>query len=732
MGTRIEDFYLNTVLSQSQRNVISKLEEFLEDKSKSVFILKGYAGSGKTFLTLGLIKYLEANGYLAMLCAPTGKASKVLTDKSKKFAQTVHGTIYGKPETTLDFQKDVAENGFLRLHFPLRKNLFGERTVFIVDEASLVGDNDSSGEYTVFGSGRLLKDFFCYVNLNPTENEKKIIFIGDSAQLPPVGMNLSPALDKKYLQKEFGVLADEEILTDIVRQVADSKIISNSLILRKGLETSNFNDLHFQLKEGEVQEATAAEGLKVAISTYKQDIKLKTNLDFQCTVIVGSNRLVSQYNKCIRQEIFENADNIQPGDLLLVCKNSMLTNLLNGDFIRVLNVGISWNRTVTLNKKNERTGVVEKEVVVLKFRKLKVFSSPDLIRDLVVLENLIESEQGSLSQIENQALFVNFCIRHPDIRPKSERFNFELTRDEEFNALHVKYGYAMTCHKAQGSQWPLVIVDCYNDNKRNAAYFRWLYTAITRASQKLILISPPHFNSYSNMKFVMGNLFPGALNRKVNTPYVKEDAPASCKNQSNLENFSSDNEFCKAEEFGLTKSTPFLLEVFRRVCQKLTPGISIKNVRHCQYCEIYVFETEGNKIQIELFYNGKNTVTKVKAKGSSLEEIKILRLLEVVIGFSLEGSAASTTGKPFSKDFLVDFDKKIQEEARNMGLKIKGRREMQYSLRYIFYVDNDSTTIDYYFNSKNLFTKVNIVNSGRGEVLPLAKKLTEIIKCSIS
>ena len=230
----------------------------------------------------------------------------------------------------------MSENGFFRLHFPLGKNVFGERTVFIVDEASLVGDNESSGDCTVFGSGRLLKDFFCYVNLNPTENDKKIIFIGDSAQLPPVGMNLSPALDKKYLQKEFGVLADEEILTDIVRQVAGSKIISNSSILRKGLETSNFNDLHFELKEGEVQEATAAEGLKVAISMYKQDIKLKTKLDFQCTVIVGTNRLVSQYNKCIRREIFESSDNIQPGDLLLVCKNSMLSNLLNGDFIRVL------------------------------------------------------------------------------------------------------------------------------------------------------------------------------------------------------------------------------------------------------------------------------------------------------------------------------------------------------------------------------------------------------------
>ena len=122
----------------------------------------------------------------------------------------------------------------------------------------------------------------------------------------------------------------------------------------------------------------------------------------------------------------------------------------------------------------------------------------------------------------------------------------------------------------------------------------------------------------------------------------------------------------------------------------------------------------------------------MKTKGSRPEEIKLLRLLEEVIGFSLEGSSASTTGKPFSKDFLVEFDKKIQEGARNMGLTIRGRREMQYSLRYIFHVDNDSTTIDYYFNSKNLFTKVNIVNSGKGEALSLAKKLTEIIKCSIS
>lgn len=712
---RIENFFRDVTLTPSQQFVLQQLEEFFKNPEKNVFILRGYAGTGKTFLTLGVTRFLQDQGTPFHLVAPTGKAAKVLKRKSRQDASTIHRLIYQSKDIRTFHQDEILETGTYRFYVPIRTNIDSSRTVYIVDESSMVSDLLSDDEFLVFGTGKVLTDFLNYVNIDHNDHAKKIIFIGDDAQLPPVGMNFSPALNKEYLKKKFGVKVEEASLNDIVRQKKDSEILKNSLSMRKGLEAGKFNTLKFNLKQGEVEDLEP----KDVADKYEnfsdfQQIECDQEIS-KCAVIAYTNQSVLKYNQIIRERIFgENPREIEEGDLLLVYQNNVHYGLMNGDILRVMeNTGDVWSRQITLKNKNETTGQVTEKKVVLTYRRIKVVTEDLSELYCTICESFLCSQNSSPLSEENRAAYVSFCMRNPRLRRDSEEFKQQLFQDEEFNALKVKYGFAMTCHKAQGSQWPTVIVDCsYGGNKRTAFYFRWLYTAITRASERLFLINRPEFTAFSSMSY-QRNLIPA---HPGSTP-TKRITTETSHNQNTYTATPSSQTISKItttqqmspDTFGITEDFPFLLNLFRRICETIEPDVSIRDVIHHNYQETYVFEKNRELIKITFFYNGKEELTKIQPNGLTPNTASLTKSLKKLIGLSGKENLPRESSTSFGSDFLDDFDSKLRETAQSLGIEIRNCRQLPYALRYTFVNGNETAVFDFFYNSKESFTKVRPV-----------------------
>lgn len=345
----------------------------------------------------------------------------------------------------------------------------------------------------------------------------------------------------------------------------------------------------------------------------------------------------------------------------------------------------------------------------------------------VIYENLLGSPSPTLTAEERKAAFINFCIRHPNIRQNSSAFKEALYKDEEFNAIPVKFGYATTCHKAQGGQWPFVVIDCgYWGNQRTAFYFRWLYTAVTRASKKITLLGAPHLSPYSDLKYVDSNNTFQNSQASV-TPMSIFQLASELSRQ-----FGSSPDEKEAEEFGLTKDYAPMLDLFREVKKLLTElneDVTIKNILHQQYKEVYVLSLGGRKARIDISYNAKGRVTKIRPEVMSTDGCRISSLFGRLEGFHI-GEELMEANKRFSKDFLNDFDQKLRQEAKKLGLKISDSQEKQYALRYEFRTNNDFLVEDFFFNSKDVFTKINVVKRGKGEAHVLVKQLIEVVRNS--
>lgn len=247
----LEFFFKKYHLTDNQEELIIKLNSFLFNSNSNFFLLKGYAGTGKTFIIKGLTEYLKEIGRNYILSAPTGKASKVIQEKTNSKAFTIHKTIYSN--TDLKEYKLSEEDRTYKFYFELAVNENSNDTIYIIDESSMVSNIYSEMEFIRFGSGFLLQDLMKYINLDQNDHNKKVIFIGDNAQLPPVGMNFSPALDIQYLIEHFGVQVEEFELTEVVRQQEDSGILKNASKLRKSLKSKIFNQLDIETTNQDVE-----------------------------------------------------------------------------------------------------------------------------------------------------------------------------------------------------------------------------------------------------------------------------------------------------------------------------------------------------------------------------------------------------------------------------------------------------------------------------------------------
>ncbi|MEQ5790591.1 AAA family ATPase [Muricauda sp. NFXS6] len=447
--------------TEKQGLALNKLANFvLEGKKDDVFLLKGFAGTGKTTLVATLVSSLWKVKMSSVLMAPTGRAAKVMSVYSGNKAFTIHKKIY--------FPKKQSGGG---IQFVLAPNKH-RNTVFIVDEASMIPDAPADSK--LFENGSLLDDLMFYVY---SGHNCKLILIGDTAQLPPVKLELSPALDENRLSLNYNKEVECLELDEVMRQSDDSGILYNATNLREQLQSDFFEDFKFDLAQykdivrlidgNEIQEAID--------SSYGENGKEQT------AIIVRSNKRANLYNQNIRERILFLDNEISVGDYMMVVKNnyfwlkpnSEAGFIANGDIIEVLEL------------------FAIKELYGFKFAevKVKMVDYPNQKPfETVLLLDTITTVTPSLSYEDGNKLYQEVMKDYAHEKSKYRKF-LGVKNNRFFNALQVKFSYAITCHKSQGGQWDTVFVEQpYLPNGVDKDYLRWLYTAVTRAERQLYLI----------------------------------------------------------------------------------------------------------------------------------------------------------------------------------------------------------------------------------------------------
>ncbi len=444
----------------SQRKLFGTLARFMLDRHKrEVLMITGYAGTGKTTTVKSLIQTLAAFKIKSLLMAPTGRAAKVLSAYSGRPAYTIHKKIYRQKSSSEGFGD-----------FLLDRNLH-QNTYFIVDEASMI--SNQSLEAAIFGSGRLLDDLVEYVYQG---TGCKLVLIGDSAQLPPVRMELSPALDPAQMEG-YGLNVRQAFLSEILRQSAESGILYNATLIRKLIDSGKDEFPRLQM-EGfpDIERVSGEELIELLSDTYDHYGEEET------VVVTRSNKRANMFNQGIRNQILWREEELAVGDFIMVVKNNYywidqeekLDFIANGDIAEIIKIH----------------GYQELYGFHFADLRLRLVDYDDIELDAKILMDTIHVNQASLSREENKKLFYNVLEDYQDLTTKKARYQ-KVKENPFFNALQVKFAYAVTCHKAQGGQWKVVFVDhgYLNEEMINKEFYRWLYTAFTRATEKLYLIN---------------------------------------------------------------------------------------------------------------------------------------------------------------------------------------------------------------------------------------------------
>ena len=672
-------------LTSSQQAAIAAFKEFLNG-DEQVFMLKGAAGTGKTTLVVEFVRMLEKEARGCFLMAPTGRAAHILGSKVGLKACTIHKGIYGLSELKSTSQnKDDEDDGGLHMRFGLKKNDGPTGAVYIVDESSMVSDSMSENEAFAFGSGCLLTDLFEFAC------GRKIVFVGDYAQLPPIEMNFSPALDKEYIENRFGCKVREVMLREVMRQSDGSVMLANATRIRKAIEDKSF--IEFKLDNG--------------IDTVAEDIDLlrpyfdlsPTKPDVRSAVIAYSNKQALDYNIAIRRHYYgENAPRLMAGDLLMVCRNnySYEHELFNGNIVQV--VTCQPDNEVECHNVRVKLGKDRIESVALKFRKVSIRFSGNgnpVSLDVMLLDNFLDDQSGSIGGLLARASIVDFNNRLPqNIKSKEseirrllrskEKLTIEqqelcneykhlLNKDPYYNAVICKYGYAMTCHKAQGGEWHNVFIDmCRYGGTANEDYFRWAYTALTRASKKIWHFRSPDFNYISNL-------------------VVEEITPSS---KLKVSNYAENSDFCEAR--------------FKRIkirAQKL--GLLVSEDRSKLYQHIVTFaDGKSNSASFQLWYNAKGYSAKDVLIASTSEDLSSLCRPVIEASYAPSNVPFSAPDRPFAEK-LVAF---VRSQLDECGIQLLDITRDNY--QDVFHLKTDGIAqVRFIYTAKGSYTYMRLLSS---------------------
>jgi exodeoxyribonuclease-5 len=469
LGALIRENFLHNP-TKEQEKAISLLSDFLLSREQdSIFLLKGYAGTGKTSLLAALVRTMQQLRLRVMLLAPTGRAAKVLSNYAGAPAFTIHRKIYR--------QKSITEMDVFQNNINMRQD-----TLFIVDEASMIA-NDAH-EQTMFGTGRLLDDLMQYVY---SCNGCRLLLVGDTAQLPPVGETESPALSRTMLEG-YGMEVTELCLTQVVRQLEESGILWNATMLRSLIQNDDVYAFP-KLRGKSFPDIKVLPGNEL-IEALEQSYR---NHGTDGTIVVTrSNKRANIFNNGIRTRILDYETELYGGDLIMVAKNNYYwterEQAANGVAADAMTFIANGDVAIVRRMRNERS--------FYGFRFADVtLCFPDYDHrelDVTILLDTLQSESPALTRQQQETLFNGVWEDYPELTNKRDRMK-RLRQDIYYNALQIKYAYAVTCHKAQGGQWEHVYIDqgYINEEMLSPDYFRWLYTAITRATEQVYLVNWP-------------------------------------------------------------------------------------------------------------------------------------------------------------------------------------------------------------------------------------------------
>ena len=445
--------------TNNQKKIIEKLSTWLSDDDYSrIFLLNGYAGTGKTTIIAAFVAALKELGIKPILLAPTGRAAKVLTRYSNLTAYTIHKKIY-REKTISDYQSKFSLD-YNREH----------DAIFIVDEASMLSTYSSD---SAFGSGNLLDDLVQYVRQG---KRCRLMLVGDDAQLPPVGDDLSPALQPSELLPYGDV--EYATMDEVVRQSQDSGILFNATMLRCMLENNIYEIPRFDLTFKDFRQVQGGELLEELQDCYDSFGRDET------IVITRSNKRANRYNEGIRRHNLSAEEEIESGDMLMIVKNnyhyaeqdkdSPMSFVANGDVARLKRI-----------RRFEEFYGFRFIDATLQFPDYN-----DYEMQVKILLDTLFSESPSLTREQSNQLFMEVEKDYADITSKSKRYK-AIRENSHFNAMQIKFAYAVTCHKAQGGQWKAVFVDMclFGDEPMSRDMLRWLYTAITRATERVYLVN---------------------------------------------------------------------------------------------------------------------------------------------------------------------------------------------------------------------------------------------------
>ena len=700
-------------LTKDQLNALDKLQTFLEGDER-VFILQGYAGSGKTTLLKGVVEFLQSLEKNYQLMAPTGRAAKVINQKTGFESTTIHKGIYSFDELQ-EIKQGEDENDVSFLYqYKIRNNPEVHDSILIVDEASMVSDILSQGEFFRFGSGHLLRDLVTYGRIQDATTTSKVIFIGDPAQLPPIGMNFSPALDPNYLRETYKVSVSQVEMKEVKRQDANNGILIAATKIRQCLTSGYFND--FDLRENTRD---------IFTPTYQDYLETYMSQQDQKIIICYKNKTALDLNRAIRRDKFGDDLPIQASDTVIVGGNNYRLGIMNGEFAVVSEASPSVeSREVSFYVEKGKTKTVK-----LTWRGISLVlpdenNQPKTITGFI-LENYLHGD-NYLNPEEQRALYVDFKNRHPKLKKGTEEFKEAIINDKYFNCILLKYGYAVTCHKAQGGEWSNAFVfwdrgtqadfnfyesEHNRSGKTNSEFYRWAYTAITRASKKLYCINPPYFSSFSGMNFIDVNV---------------QQAFNALTCQSNLTTEINITEVLpELEKFGLADAPLTIQDHFVQRWYNLRKHyIDIEGWQKVGYEIRYIFKREAQTAAFKYWVNGqnifKNSFQKLPTQTNSDELFEtITKILECAIPIvvnrngvegiltQIEFDAAIEEEKPFLKNL---FD--LISEGLSKDEIISNIQHLEYRERYTIENNGRSCVFDFEYDKAGFF----------GRVLPLEKK----------
>lgn len=562
-------------LTTQQNIVFEQIKAFLNSDA-SVFILRGYAGTGKTTMVKVIADYIEQSRQLIMM-APTGRAARVLAMKTGHAAATIHKAIYTKAHVEPKKVKDVAESEF-KFVFPIIQSENGGNIVAIVDEASMVCSRKIEHELFMFGTDNLMEDLLTFVRPN---FGGKVIFVGDPAQLPPVGESVSNALRAEYFQ-EKGLKVIEAELTEVLRQKGDSVILKNAMMIRDLLKKEKRNQLVFEEQKDDVETVPSEQFLDKYLNYRKESGR------HDSVIICYSNKSANRYNRDIRKAIYGEDVPLQENDILLITQNNYRLGRMNGEFVPVISIGKRTQLSAPVYA--QIGGKKERIVITLNFIQVTVPDGNGNPMLCMLLEDLLTSDKATISIDENRALYINFCMRNPGLKQDTEAFAEALLNDEYYNAIRAKYGYAVTGHKCQGGEWGKVFVDYTGRTGLDDDSLRWAYTATTRAQKTLYVTNLPHITPFSKFR-----IEPIQKCKNIATECrILNEVPPTPFHNENVDNGVRAKYHCIAKNM---EYTPY----------------RIISVQSRSYLEIYNIQTPDGVDRYDLFYKAGDIFQPAKA-----------------------------------------------------------------------------------------------------------------------